>query len=57
LNYKVIYVTGAPDELVADMHMVPAHSVEEAISMADEILGNKNSKITVIPDGISVIVL
>jgi nickel-dependent lactate racemase len=54
---KVIYVSDAPDEMVCDLHMIPTHSVEEAISKADEILGNKNSKITVIPDGVSVIVL
>jgi len=54
---KVIYVSDAPDDMVSDLHMIPAHSVEEAIAKADEILGKKNSKITVIPDGVSVIVL
>jgi nickel-dependent lactate racemase len=56
-NAKVIYVSDAPDEMVSDLHMIPAHSVEEAIAKADEILGKKDSKITVIPDGVSVIVL
>lgn len=54
---KVVYVSDAPDDMVSDLHMIPAHSVEEAIQKADEILGKKNSKITVIPDGVSVIVL
>lgn len=54
---KVIYVSDAPDDMVSDLHMIPAHSVEEAIAKADEILGKKDSKITVIPDGVSVIVL
>ena len=54
---RVIYVSDAPDDMVSELHMIPAHSVEEAISKADEMLGNKNSKITVIPDGVSVIVL
>lgn len=54
---KIIYISDAPDNMVSDLHMIPAHSVEEAIAKADEILGNKNSKITVIPDGVSVIVL
>lgn len=54
---KVVYVSDAPDDMVSDLHMIPAHSVDEVIAKADEILGNKNSKITVIPDGVSVIVL
>lgn len=54
---KIIYISDAPDNIVSDLHMIPAHSVEEAIAKADEILGNKDSKITVIPDGVSVIVL
>lgn len=56
-DVKVVYVSDAEDNIVSDLHMIPAHSVEEAIAKADEILGNKNSKITVIPDGVSVIVL
>lgn len=54
---KVIYVSDAPDDMVSDLHMIPAHSVEEAIEKADDILRDKNSNITVIPDGVSVIVL
>ena len=33
-----------------------AHNLDEAIAMADAYLGKKDSKITVIPDGIAVIV-
>jgi nickel-dependent lactate racemase len=54
---KVVYVSDAPDDMVSDLHMIPAHSVEEAIAKADEILGRKNSKITIIPDGVSVMVI
>ena len=53
---KVIYVSGAPDELVKDLHMIPAHSINEAVKKAEEILDNPNASITVIPDGVSVIV-
>ncbi len=56
-NYKVIYVSDAPDDIVSDLHMIPAPSVEEAIKKAEEILANKNSTITVIPDGVSVTVI
>jgi nickel-dependent lactate racemase len=54
---RVIYVSDAPDEMVKDLHMIPAHSIEEAIEKADEILGKKDSKIAIIPDGVSVIVI
>jgi len=57
LKYSVIMVTSAPKEMVEGLHMKWAPSLEEAIKMADEILKNKKSKITVIPDGVSVIVL
>ena len=36
--------------------MDSADIVEDAILMADEYLGRENSKITVIPDGVAVIV-
>lgn len=53
---RVIYVSDAPDDLVCKLHMTPAHSVEEALALAEEMLGNKNASVTVIPDGVSVIV-
>lgn len=56
-NTSVIYISEADDQIVRDLHMIPAHSIEEAIEKADSILGKKDSKITVIPDGVSVIVL
>lgn len=52
----VVYVSDAPDEMVEKMHMHPAHSVEEALLLAEEILGDKNAGITAIPDGVSVMV-
>ncbi|MFH5834762.1 nickel-dependent lactate racemase [Proteiniclasticum sp. C24MP] len=56
-NYKVIYISDAEDQIVEDLHMTPAHSIEEALEKAEEMLGNKDAKIAVIPDGVSVIVL
>lgn len=53
---RVIYVSDAPDELIRGLHMIPAHSMEEALKTAEVILGNPKASITVIPDGISVIV-
>jgi len=55
LKYKVIMVTNVSKEIVENMHMKWAANIEEAIEIADEMLGNRN-KITVIPDGVSVIV-
>ena len=49
-------VTGAPESMVRDMQMDYAESVEEAIRMADAYLGKTNAGITVIQDGVSVIV-
>ena len=51
----VIYVSGVPDELVRSLHMLPAHSLAEALAMAESITGGKRS-VTVIPDGVGVIV-
>lgn len=56
LNYKVIMVTDAPKKMVENMHMRWAVSIEEALDTADKIFNKKNSSITVIPDGVSVIV-
>ncbi|MBQ3527937.1 MAG: nickel-dependent lactate racemase [Clostridia bacterium] len=52
----VIYVSEVPDGDVEKMHMIPAHSVEEALERAREILGREDITITAIPDGVSVIV-
>lgn len=56
-DYKVVYISDADDQIVRDLHMTPAHSIEEAIKIAEDLLGNKEAKIAVIPDGVSVIVL
>ena len=53
---KGIMVTGAPESMVRDMQMDYAESVEKAIRMADAYLGKTDAGITVIPDGVSVIV-
>lgn len=59
MHSTVIYISDAPDEIVRDLHMLPAHSIAEAVTMADEILVKKgilNGKILAIFDGVSVIV-
>lgn len=56
MKAKVIYISDAPDNIVQDLHMIPAHSLEEAMKIAEEIVGKKDAEITAIPDGVSVIV-
>ena len=56
MRARVIFISDAPDAVVRDLHMLPAHSVEEAVRMADELIGRPDAGITVIPDGVSVIV-
>ncbi len=56
LYAKVIYVSSMPDSIIEDMHMIPAHSIDQALKKAKEILGKDKCKITIIPDGISVMV-
>ncbi|MCH3918323.1 MAG: nickel-dependent lactate racemase [Spirochaetia bacterium] len=52
----VIYISEAPDDMVRALHMIPAHSIEEALKLAENIVGNPQAKIIAIPDGVSVIV-
>ncbi len=53
----VIYVSDAPDDMVRDLHMVPAHSLEEALDMAEKMVGSGNASVTAIPDGVAVMVI
>ena len=52
----IIYVSEAPDELVRDLHMIPAKSIDEALKIAEVKLNNPNATIVAIPDGIAIIV-
>lgn len=57
MRATVIYISDAPDAMVSDLHMIPAHSLEEAMKKAEEIVGNPNASVCAIPDGVSVIVI
>lgn len=52
---SVIYVSEMPDDVVEKMHMIPAHSLAEAIEKAKGMVG-EGAKIAAIPDGVSVMV-
>lgn len=59
LKYTIIMVTEAPKDMVEAMHMKYAASMDEALAMAKDLVAAKgvsNPKITIIPDGVSVIV-
>ena len=53
---QVIYVSDLPDEMVRKMHMLPAHSIGDALTLAKAQLGKEKVTITAIPDGIGVVV-
>lgn len=54
---RVIYISDAPGDIVKDLHMTPARSIDEALKIAEEMLGDKNASILAIPDGVSVMVV
>jgi nickel-dependent lactate racemase len=54
---QIIYISEAEDSIIKDFHMIPAHSLTEAIKKAEQIVGLNNPTISAIPDGVSVMVL
>ena len=56
MRATVIYISEMADDVIEKMHMIPAHSIDEAIKKAKEILRKENVTITAIPDGVSVMV-
>lgn len=56
LKATVIFISSCEDQLVEDLHMIPAHSVDEAMEKAKAIVNKEDYTVTVIPDGVSVIV-
>ncbi len=55
-KFEVIMITESPQAMVENMHMTKARSMEEALDLADKKLDKRDSSITVIPDGVGVIV-
>lgn len=56
LKAKVIYISAAPDEMIKEFQMTPAQDVNEALVLARDYLKNEAATVTVIPDGVAVIV-
>ena len=57
MQATVIYVSEMDDETMEKMHMIPAHSLEEAVAKAKALVGTPTPRITAIPDGVSVMVM
>ncbi len=49
-------VTSAPREMVEHLNMKWAPSLKAALTMAESILDDPKASVTVVPDGVSVIV-
>lgn len=56
MKAKMVFVSEMPDEIVSEMHMIPARTIDDALTKAKELLGRGNITVTAIPDGVSVIV-
>ncbi len=56
LKATVIFISSSDDQTVEDLHMIPAHSIEEAMEKAKSIVNKPDYTVTMIPDGVSVVV-
>ncbi|MCG2729010.1 MAG: nickel-dependent lactate racemase [Acetobacterium sp.] len=56
LKAKVIYISAAPEAMIKEFQMTPAEDVNEALALARAYLKNEAAMVTVIPDGVAVIV-
>ena len=56
LKARVVFVSDCDDQTVRDMHMIPAHGADEAMDIAKSLVGRPDYSVTVVPDGVSVIV-
>ena len=56
MHARVVYISEMDDEKIRQMHMTPAHSIEEGLEIAKKLLGKEDFTVTAIPDGVSVIV-
>lgn len=56
MHHPVIMVTSALKDMVEALNMRRAPSLEEALAMAEGLLGDRKAKITVVPDGVATIV-
>ena len=53
-KHHVIMISQAPDDLIRTMHMIPAHSMHQAMKIADSLA--PGGSIVAIPDGVSTLI-
>jgi nickel-dependent lactate racemase len=56
MKHKVIMVASVQPEMIRRLEMIPAPSLDAALAAAEDVLGKRDASVTVIPDGVSVIV-
>ena len=56
MKASVIYISHMPDDMVEKMHMIPAHSLEEAMDRAKALVNREDVSVIAIPEGVSVVV-
>jgi len=56
LKAKVIYISAAPEAIIRAFQMTPAKDINAALAIARDYLNNDQATITVIPDGVAVMV-
>ncbi|MBQ8214309.1 MAG: nickel-dependent lactate racemase [Clostridia bacterium] len=56
MHAQVVFISSLDDKTVEELHMIPAHSIGEALEIARGLVGKQDLTVTAIPDGISVIV-
>ena len=56
MHAHVVFISSLDDKTVEELHMIPAHSIDEALEIARGLVGKQDLTVTAIPDGISVIV-
>lgn len=55
MNFKVIFVSSAPQDMVENLHMIYSPNMEDALAKAFSLCG-EDASVTVIPDGVSTLV-
>jgi len=53
---RVVFVSDCDPQTVRDLHMIPAKEVGEAMEIARKLVGRDDYTVTVVPDGVAVIV-
>ena len=54
---SVVYVSDAEDEMIRSLHMIPAHSIEQALVLAKSMVKSDKPSVVAIPDGVAVMVV